>query len=106
MEVRNRSSKNVSRRLGLKILGSERLNIFSSGYKTSKNQTCSKVEVRLRNVLSGEETLIEALEIEEISKATLSLPNPDAWAEMESKGFKLTFSCNESSENCEIFIGL
>ncbi|GFS95503.1 integrase catalytic domain-containing protein [Trichonephila clavipes] len=61
-----------------------------------------KVEVRLRNVLSGEETVIEALEIEEISKATLSLPNPDAWAEMESKGFRLTFSCNESSENCEI----
>ncbi|GFU29127.1 integrase catalytic domain-containing protein [Trichonephila clavipes] len=103
MEVRSRSSKkNVSRRLGLKILGSERLNIFSFGCKTPKKQTCSKVEVRLRNVLSGEETVIEALEIEEISKATLSLPNPDAWAEMESKGFRLTFSCNESSENCEI----
>ncbi|GFW36070.1 integrase catalytic domain-containing protein [Trichonephila clavipes] len=54
------------------------------------------------NALCGEETVIEALEIEEISKATLSLPNPDAWAEMESKGFRLTFSCNESSENCEI----
>ncbi|GFX27926.1 integrase catalytic domain-containing protein [Trichonephila clavipes] len=94
--------KNVSRRLGLKTLGSERLNIFSFGCKTPKKQTCSKVEVRLRNVLSGEETVIEALEIEEISKATLSLPNPDAWAEMESKGFRLTFSCNESSENCEI----
>ncbi|GFU88782.1 integrase catalytic domain-containing protein [Trichonephila clavipes] len=78
--------KNVSRRLGLKILGSERLSIFSFGCKTPKKQTCSKVEVRLRNVLSGEETVIEALEIEEISKATLSLPNPDAWAEMESKG--------------------
>ncbi|GFU88217.1 integrase catalytic domain-containing protein [Trichonephila clavipes] len=94
--------KNVSRRLGLKILGSERLNIFSFGCKTPKKQTCSKVEVRLRNVLSGEETVIEALEIEEISKARLSLPNPDAWAERESKGFRLTFSCNESSENCEI----
>ncbi|GFW07419.1 integrase catalytic domain-containing protein [Trichonephila clavipes] len=94
--------KNVSWRLGLKILGSERLNIFSFGCKTPKKQTCNKVEVRLRNVLSGEETVIEALEIEEISKATLSLPNPDAWAEMESKGFRLTFSCNESSENCEI----
>ncbi|GFV91516.1 DUF1758 domain-containing protein [Trichonephila clavipes] len=94
--------KNVSRRFGLKILGSERLNIFSFGCKTPKKQTCSKVEVRLRNILSGEETVIEALEIEEISKATLSLPNPDAWAEMESKGFRLTFSCNESSENCEI----
>ncbi|GFW07538.1 DUF1758 domain-containing protein [Trichonephila clavipes] len=58
--------------------------------------------IGLRNVLSGEETVIEALEIEEISKATLSLPNPDAWAEMESKGLRLTFSCNESSENCEI----
>ncbi|GFW27074.1 integrase catalytic domain-containing protein [Trichonephila clavipes] len=78
--------KNVSRRLGLKILSSERLNIFSFGCKTPKKQTCSKVEVRLRNVLSGEETVIEALEIEEISKATLSLSNPDAWAEMESKG--------------------
>ncbi|GFS81737.1 DUF1758 domain-containing protein [Trichonephila clavipes] len=94
--------KNMSRRLGLKILGSERLNIFSFGCKTPKIQTCSKVEVRLRNILSGEETVIEALEIEEISKATLSLTNPDAWAEMESKGFRLTFSCNESSENCEI----
>ncbi|GFW20247.1 integrase catalytic domain-containing protein [Trichonephila clavipes] len=94
--------KNVSRRLGLKILGSERLNIFSFGCKTPKKQTCSKVEVRLRNILSGEEIVIEALEIEEISKATLSLPNPDAWAEMESKGFRLTFSCNESSKNCEI----
>ncbi|GFX13456.1 integrase catalytic domain-containing protein [Trichonephila clavipes] len=78
--------KNVSRRLGLKILGSERLNIFSFGCKTPKKQTCSKVEVRLRNVLSGKEIVNEALEIEEISKATLSLPNPDAWAEMESKG--------------------
>ncbi|GFX74884.1 DUF1758 domain-containing protein [Trichonephila clavipes] len=94
--------KIVYRRFGLKILGSERLNIFSFGCKTPKKQICSKVEVRLRNVLSGEETVIEALEIEEISKATLSLPNPDAWAEMESKGFRLTFSCNESSENCEI----
>ncbi|GFX66972.1 DUF1758 domain-containing protein [Trichonephila clavipes] len=94
--------KNVSRRLGLEILGSERLNSFSFGCKTPKKQTCTKIEVRLRNVLSGEETVIEALEIEEISKATLSIPNPDAWAEMESKGFRLTFSCNESSENCEI----
>ncbi|GFV29821.1 integrase catalytic domain-containing protein [Trichonephila clavipes] len=80
------TKKNVSRRLGLKILVSERLNIFSFGCKTPKKQTCSKVEVRLRNVLSGEETVIGALEIEEISKATLSLPNPDAWADMESKG--------------------
>ncbi|GFX41923.1 DUF1758 domain-containing protein [Trichonephila clavipes] len=79
--------------------------LFDNGSEKSfikKNVSRSKVEVRLRNVLSGEETVIEALEIEEISKATLSLPNPDAWAEMESKGFRLTFSCNESSENCEI----
>ncbi|GFY72029.1 DUF1758 domain-containing protein [Trichonephila inaurata madagascariensis] len=103
MEVRYRSSKkNVSRRLGSKKLGSVRLNIFSFGCKTAKKQTSNKVEVRLRNVLSGEETVVEALEIEEISKATLSLPNSNVWAEMESKGFRLTFSCNESSENCEI----
>ncbi|GFT13874.1 integrase catalytic domain-containing protein [Trichonephila clavipes] len=77
MEVRSRSSKKCVSEVGVENIG-------------------------LRNVLSGEETVIEALEIEEISKATLSLPNPDAWAEMESKGFRLTFSCNESSENCEI----
>ncbi|GFV85405.1 DUF1758 domain-containing protein [Trichonephila clavipes] len=65
---------------------SERLNIFSFRCKTPKNQTCSKVEVRLRNVLSGEETVIEALEIQEISKATLSLPNPDAWQKWRRKG--------------------
>ncbi|GFX24894.1 DUF1758 domain-containing protein [Trichonephila clavipes] len=79
--------------------------LFDNGSEKSfikRNVSRSKVEVRLRNILSGEETVIEALEIEEISKATLSLPNPDAWAEMESKGFRLTFSCNESSENCEI----
>ncbi|GFU21095.1 integrase catalytic domain-containing protein [Trichonephila clavipes] len=79
--------------------------LFDNGSEKSfikKNVSRSKVEVRLRNVLSGEETVIEALEIDGISKATLSLPNPDAWAEMESKGFRLTFSCNESSENCEI----
>ncbi|GFQ65077.1 integrase catalytic domain-containing protein [Trichonephila clavata] len=62
----------------------------------------SKVEVRLRNILNGEVTVIEALEIEEISKATLSLPSPDVWTEMETKGFRLTFNCSESSENCEI----
>ncbi|GFX76351.1 DUF1758 domain-containing protein [Trichonephila clavipes] len=56
----------------------------------------------VKEALSGEETVTEALEIEEISKATLSLPNPDAWAEMETKEFRLTFRCNESSENCEI----
>ncbi|GFR14008.1 integrase catalytic domain-containing protein [Trichonephila clavata] len=94
--------KNVSRRLGLKRVGSERLNIFSFGCKTPKKQTCSKVEVRLRNILNGEVTVIEALEIEEISKATLSLPSPDVWTEMETKGFRLTFNCSESSENCEI----
>ncbi|GFR16774.1 DUF1758 domain-containing protein [Trichonephila clavata] len=94
--------KNVSRRLGLKKVGSERLNIFSFGCKTPKKQTCSKVEVRLRNILNGEVTVIEALEIEEISKATLSLPSPDVWTEMETKGFRLTFNCSESSENCEI----
>ncbi|GFQ76371.1 integrase catalytic domain-containing protein [Trichonephila clavata] len=94
--------KNVSRRLGLKKVGSERLNIFSFGCKTPKKQTCSKVEVRLRNILNGEITVIEALEIEEISKATLSLPSPDVWTEMETKGFRLTFNCSESSENCEI----
>ncbi|GFX30865.1 integrase catalytic domain-containing protein [Trichonephila clavipes] len=63
--------------------------LFDNGSEKSfikKNVSRRKVEVRLRNVLSGEETVIEALEIEEISKATLSLPNPDAWAEMESKG--------------------
>ncbi|GFT36701.1 DUF1758 domain-containing protein [Trichonephila clavipes] len=79
--------------------------LFDNGSEKSfikKNVSRSKAEVRLRNILSGEETVIEALEIEEISKATLSLPNPDAWAEMESKEFRLTFSCNESSENCEI----
>ncbi|GFX85878.1 DUF1758 domain-containing protein [Trichonephila clavipes] len=81
---------------------SEKLNIFSFGCITPKDQTCCKGEVRLRNVLSGEETVIEALEIEDISKATLSLPNPDAWAEMETKGLMLIFSCNESSEKCEI----
>ncbi|GFU06922.1 integrase catalytic domain-containing protein [Trichonephila clavipes] len=73
--------------------------------RSSKKKCVSEVGVEnigLRNVLSGEETVIEALEIEEISRATLSLPNPDAWAEMESKGFRVTFSCNESSENCEI----
>ncbi|GFR28235.1 integrase catalytic domain-containing protein [Trichonephila clavata] len=94
--------KNVSRRLGLKKVGSERLNIFSFGCKTPKKQTCSKVEVRLRNILNREVTVIEALEIEEISKATLSLPSPDVWTEMETKGFRLTFNCRESSENCEI----
>ncbi|GFQ95760.1 integrase catalytic domain-containing protein [Trichonephila clavata] len=94
--------KNVSRRLELKQVGSERLNIFSFGCKTPKKQTCSKVEVRLRNILNGEVTVIEALEIEEISKATLSLPSPDVWTEMETKGFRLTFNCSESSENCEI----
>ncbi|GFX29800.1 DUF1758 domain-containing protein [Trichonephila clavipes] len=77
MEVRSRSLKKCVSEVGVENIG-------------------------LRNILSGEETVIEALEIEEISKATLSLPNPDAWAEMESKGFRLTFSCNESSENCEI----
>ncbi|GFT24525.1 integrase catalytic domain-containing protein [Trichonephila clavipes] len=77
MEVRSRSSKKCVSEVGVENIG-------------------------LRNVLSGEETVIEALETEEISKATLCLPNPDAWAEMESKGFRLTFSCNESSENCEI----
>ncbi|GFS42031.1 DUF1758 domain-containing protein [Trichonephila inaurata madagascariensis] len=41
--------------------------------------------------------MIEALEI---SKATLSLPNPDARAETETKGLRLTFSC--VSENCKI----
>ncbi|GFX83801.1 integrase catalytic domain-containing protein [Trichonephila clavipes] len=80
---------------------------FDNGSEKSfiKKKCVSEVGVEnigLRNVLSGEETVIQALEIEEISKATLSLPNPDAWAEMESKGFRLTFSCNESSENCEI----
>ncbi|GFY32781.1 DUF1758 domain-containing protein [Trichonephila clavipes] len=88
--------------VGVENIGFGKAKYFSFGCKTPKKQTCSKVEVRLRNILSGEETVIEALEIEEISKATLSLPNPDAWAEMESKGFRLTFSCNESSENCEI----
>ncbi|GBM16759.1 hypothetical protein AVEN_9356-1 [Araneus ventricosus] len=87
---------------GIKKLGVERLNIYSFGSKTPKKQTCRKVEVRLRNVLSGEETVIEAVEIEEISRATLSLPNQDAWREMESRGFRLTFSCSESSESCEI----
>ncbi|GFQ94965.1 integrase catalytic domain-containing protein [Trichonephila clavata] len=94
--------ENVSRRLGLKKVGSERLSIFSFGCKTPKKQTCSNVEVRLRNILNGEVTVIEALEIEEISKATLSLPSPDVWTEMETKGFRLTFNCSESSENCEI----
>ncbi|CAL1261366.1 unnamed protein product [Larinioides sclopetarius] len=80
----------------------ERLNIYSFGSKTPKKQTCRKVEVELKNIFSGEEFVIEAVQIEEISKATLSLPNPDVWKEMESIGFKLTFSYNESSENCEI----
>ncbi|GFX63419.1 DUF1758 domain-containing protein [Trichonephila clavipes] len=53
---------------------------FGIAYFVSRILICLIcVEVRLRNVLSGEETVIEALEIEEISKATLSLPNPDAF---------------------------
>ncbi|GFX25812.1 DUF1758 domain-containing protein [Trichonephila clavipes] len=102
MEVRSPSSKKCVSEVGVENIGFRKAKYFSFGSKTPKNQTCNKVEVRIKNVLSGEETVIEALEIEEISKATLRLPNPDAWAEMQSKGFRLTFSCNESSENCEI----
>ncbi|GBL94040.1 hypothetical protein AVEN_185016-1 [Araneus ventricosus] len=93
---------------------SQRLSPYSNKYSETEtqqkvhsrfppsNHNKSSVEVRLRNVLSGEETVIEAVEIEEISRATLSLPNQDAWREMESWGFRLTFSCSESSESCEI----
>ncbi|GFY46331.1 integrase catalytic domain-containing protein [Trichonephila inaurata madagascariensis] len=48
-------------------------NSYSNSCKNPKTQICSKVEVRLRNVLKGEETVIEASEIEEISKATAYL---------------------------------
>ncbi|GFV23479.1 integrase catalytic domain-containing protein [Trichonephila clavipes] len=64
--------KNVSRRLELKILGSERLNTFSFGCKTPKKQTCSKVEVRLRNVLSGEETVLRHWKLRKFQRQHLA----------------------------------
>ncbi|GFT47040.1 integrase catalytic domain-containing protein [Trichonephila clavipes] len=71
--------KNVSRRLGFKILGSERLNIFSFGCKTPKKKTCSKVEVH-----SEEESISTELrrfwEIESLGildKGSVTLGNGD-----------------------------
>ncbi|GFQ70872.1 DUF1758 domain-containing protein [Trichonephila clavata] len=32
----------------------------------------------------------------------LACLSPDVWTETETKGFRLTFNCSESSENCEI----
>ncbi|GFU16758.1 DUF1758 domain-containing protein [Trichonephila clavipes] len=103
VDVKTTSSNSVFHNRGGVLLQCVKAEII--GRSSSDKIFClfdNGIEVRLRNVLSGKETVIEALEIEEISKATLSLPNPDAWAEMKSKGFRLTFSCNESSENWEI----
>ncbi|GFW31060.1 integrase catalytic domain-containing protein [Trichonephila clavipes] len=119
---RTKKTRSVSRSLVTKQINKLESEISNTADKTtvheiymqliSKFEELSTLDKEIENLIdieSLEEEIakecikrIEALEIEEISKARLSLPNPDAWAEMESKGFRLTFSCNESSENCEI----
>ncbi|GBN94484.1 hypothetical protein AVEN_48733-1 [Araneus ventricosus] len=93
-EVKNYSSRKTCP-IGwdLKELSLERLNIYSFGSKTPKKQTCRKVEVRLKNVLSG---------CDLGSGNFKGNTQPSERSEMESRGFRLTFSCSESSENYEI----
>ncbi|GBM19181.1 hypothetical protein AVEN_153812-1 [Araneus ventricosus] len=94
--------KGISEKLGLRVVGSEKLNIYSFGARKPRSQVCRKVEVKLRNILDGREVVIEALEIEEISRASIRVPDWDVCVEMEKRGLALTFDVENLSRNCQI----
>ncbi|GBO22189.1 hypothetical protein AVEN_54003-1 [Araneus ventricosus] len=94
--------KGISEKLGLRVVGSEKLNIYSFGARKPRSQVCRKVEVKLRNILDGREVVIEALEIEEISRASIRVPDWDVCVEMEKRGLALTFDVEDLSRNCQI----
>ncbi|GBO44249.1 hypothetical protein AVEN_47383-1 [Araneus ventricosus] len=94
--------KGISEKLGLRVVGSEKLNIYSFGARKPRSQVCRKVEVKLRNILDGSEVVIEALEIEEISRASIRVPDWDVCVEMEKRGLALTFDVEDLSRNCQI----
>ncbi|GFS67346.1 integrase catalytic domain-containing protein [Nephila pilipes] len=82
--------------------GSERLNIYSFGAKNPRLQICHKVEKKLRNILDGREVVVQALEIDEISRASIRVPDRDICAEMENRELALTFNFKELSSDCQI----
>ncbi|GBN88371.1 hypothetical protein AVEN_242099-1 [Araneus ventricosus] len=94
--------KGISEKLGLRVVGSEKLNIYSFGARKPRSRVCRKVEVKLRNILDGREVVIEALEIEEISRASIRVPDWDVCVEMEKRGLALTFDVEDLSRNCQI----
>ncbi|GFU62538.1 DUF1758 domain-containing protein [Nephila pilipes] len=63
---------------------------------------CRKVEIKLRNILDGREVVVDALEIDEISRASIRDPDRDICAEMEYKGLALTFDFKELSSDGQI----
>ncbi|GFS97848.1 integrase catalytic domain-containing protein [Nephila pilipes] len=79
-------TKSISKRLGLKIIGWERLRIYSFGARIPRLQVCCKVEMKLRNILDGREVVVEALEIDEISRELIRVPGWDICAKIEDRG--------------------
>ncbi|GFS86543.1 integrase catalytic domain-containing protein [Nephila pilipes] len=82
--------------------GSERLNSYSFGARNPRLQVCCKVEMKLRNILGRREVVVEALEIDDISRASIWVPDRDICAEMEDRGLALLFDFKELSSDCQI----
>lgn len=94
--------KDVSRKLKLKSLGKEQLFIYTFQSEIPKKEICRKVLVTLRGVNNGCEIDIEALEIENISNAIITLPGENIRFDMQSKGIILTHSVDDLSNKNRI----
>ncbi|GFS41416.1 hypothetical protein NPIL_463761, partial [Nephila pilipes] len=63
--------KNLSRQLSLNKVGEEELLIHTFGSKVPNRIKCAGVQVKIRDIFDKDEVILEALEIDDVTSATL-----------------------------------
>lgn len=98
--------KEISERLGLRVLGDETLSIYTFGGNTTVDQQkCRRVELWLRSQYSRAEIRIEALEVPEICADVMAAPPDVVVKELVEKGMIIADASPEE-ERCERGISL
>ncbi|GFS81375.1 integrase catalytic domain-containing protein [Nephila pilipes] len=67
-----------------------------------RSQTCRTVQLSLRNILDGNEIVMQELKTDEILRTKINFANERLRFEMENKGFTLNWGFGEASGENEI----
>ncbi|CAL1282487.1 unnamed protein product [Larinioides sclopetarius] len=100
-------NKELSRKLNLNVIRKESLSVYAFGANQAKEQSYNVVKLKLQN--RDEPSLqieLEALEIDKISSATLSVPDPNISKSFKKlKNLQLADCVNYKDKNISILIG-